>query len=329
MKKIIFGFILICLSAGVVFAVQTFQLQFPVKCQINKNCWILNYVDEDSSPNWHDYKKGRETYDAHTGVDIAIKDVNTMQKGVSVLAAADGFVIATRDGVLDKNALAQDTSKLQNIGCGNRVAIKHISGWVTDYCHMKSGSIKVKKGDFVTAGQPIGQIGLSGLTEFPHLHLNVQRNNVFYDPFTGSQRYQTGKVISTLWTPLTAQKLIYKPHIVYNSGISDEIPTILNIREGKYDKQRISFFSNMIVVWLDMFHVEVGDSVSIVIKNADGNVFFTKKIVIDKANARKMVYAGKRKPQNGFVKGDYSVNVSFRRSNTPLSENNSFKFTVY
>ena len=41
--------ITIFLTGACLYAQQLFQLQFPVKCQINKECWIVNYVDDDSS----------------------------------------------------------------------------------------------------------------------------------------------------------------------------------------------------------------------------------------------------------------------------------------
>lgn len=340
MKKILLTLFLLLATSTCIFAQQLFQLQFPVKCQLNKNCWIINYVDNDSTTEWHDYRHGRQTYDGHTGTDIAIKNLTAMKQGVDVLATTSGFVIATRDGVPDKNALNPTTSPtsgttattlnkntLQNMSCGNRVAIKHAGGWITDYCHMKSGSIKVKKGDFVMAGQKIGQIGLSGTTEFPHLHLNVQNENLFFDPFTGHERYLKG-VRMPLWTPKTAQELTYTPTVVYNTGISDEIPTLLNIRNEKYKNTRISFFSNMMLVWVDMFHVERGDTLNILVKDPKGNPLIKKDIVIEKSNAKKFIYTGKRKPVNGFAKGNYTVKISFERPGKNMNYNQTFTFSV-
>ena len=189
-------------------------------------------------------------------------------------------------------------------------------------------STKVKKGDFVTSGQTIGQIGLSGLTEFPHLHINVQQGDKFFDPFTGRERYTVGSK-NSLWNANVYQQLIYKPLIIYNVGVSDEIPKLLDIRNEKYKTERISFFSNMMIFWVDMFHVETNDVINIVVKNPDGNIFLNKKIVFDKSNAKKLFYVGKRKPSNGFSKGRYTVQISFKRPNTNISDNKSFSFTIY
>lgn len=328
MKKILLTLILMFSTAVCIFAQQSFKLQFPVKCTINKDCWILDYVDNDPTSNWHDYKGGRQTYDGHSGTDIAIKNISRMKQGVDVIAAARGCVIATRDGVPDKNALAQDLNQLQNIGCGNRVAIKHTDGWITDYCHMKNGSIKVKKGDFVSAGQKLGQIGLSGLTEFPHLHINIQQGNQFADPFTGLERYTKGPK-NSLWNAAVLQQLIYKPLVIYNVGVSSEIPALLNIRSEKYKSNQINANSQMILVWIDAMHIEAGDMVDVLVKGPNGVVFVNQNVVIAKSNAKKLMYTGKKRPANGFAKGTYNVRISFKRPGANIDDNKSFNFIVY
>lgn len=324
----IFSIFIIFLAGACIYAQQTFKLQFPVKCQINKDCWIINYVDDDPSTNWRDYKNGRETYDGHTGTDIAIRNIDKMRQGVDVIAADSGVVIQARDGMPDKNALAQDTTQLQNIACGNRVAIKHSGGWITDYCHMKNGSIKVKKGDIIATGQKLGEIGMSGLTEFPHLHINVQQGSQIYDPFTGHERYTKGP-ISPLWSPQVLQQLNYKPLVVYNVGVSNEIPNFLGVRDEKYKSTRISAESYMIILWIDAFHVELNDSIDVLVKNPNGTPFLRQHIVIDKPHAKKLMYLGRKSPQNGFTKGNYNVQVSFKRPNANINDNKSFNFAVY
>lgn len=327
MKKLILTLLLIFISAACIYAQQSLQLQFPVKCNINQNCWIMNYVDDDSTVNWHDYNDGRQTYDGHTGTDIAIKNLSQMRQGVDVIAAASGVVVATRDGVQDKNALSQDLSQLQSIGCGNRVAIK-TGGFLTDYCHMKNGSIRVKKGDYVSAGQTLGQIGMSGLTEFPHLHISVQQNDQFVDPFKGLERYSKGYK-NPLWSSNALQQLSYKPHIVYNVGVSNEIPKLLDIRNEKYKNNQISSNSDMILVWIDTMHVEVNDVIDVSINSSNGTPFFKQRIVVDKANAKKLFYLGRRRPANGFARGNYNVQISFKRPNANINDYNSFNFVVY
>src|SRR4029077_19752002 len=56
---------------------------------------------------------------------------------------------------------------------GNCVVIDHGDGEFSLLAHMKRGSVKVKKGDRVKMGDPIGQLGNSGATTGPHLHYHL------------------------------------------------------------------------------------------------------------------------------------------------------------
>ncbi len=56
---------------------------------------------------------------------------------------------------------------------GNYVMIKSGPGIVAFMAHMRSGSVKVAAGQRVVAGQIIGEVGNSGNTTAPHLHINV------------------------------------------------------------------------------------------------------------------------------------------------------------
>lgn len=57
---------------------------------------------------------------------------------------------------------------------GNTVVLKHAGGLYTKLSHLKKGSIKVNKGDFVKKGALIGACGNSGRSPEPHLHFQVQ-----------------------------------------------------------------------------------------------------------------------------------------------------------
>ncbi len=58
-------------------------------------------------------------------------------------------------------------------GLGNHVVIDHGDGEFSIMVHMKTGSVRVKKGDKVQPGQQIGAIGFSGDTFLPHLHYQL------------------------------------------------------------------------------------------------------------------------------------------------------------
>ena len=121
--------------------------------------------------------------------------------GEPVLAAADGEVVAVRDGAVQLHATPGEaqTHYRQRFGeameaglqtdfraalAGNLVTLRHVreGGAVeyTSYAHLKPGSIKVKPGARVSAGQVIAEVGDTGDAPVAHLHFQV---NAGPDPF--------------------------------------------------------------------------------------------------------------------------------------------------
>jgi hypothetical protein len=86
----------------------------------------------------------------HNGIDLAAP------LGTPVHAAADGTV--TFAGKESDGAVI--------------VKIRHDDGHVTLYGHLNP-SLDVKVGDRVTAGETIGEVGLTGVTTGPHLHFGL------------------------------------------------------------------------------------------------------------------------------------------------------------
>jgi murein DD-endopeptidase MepM/ murein hydrolase activator NlpD len=63
-------------------------------------------------------------------------------------------------------------------GFGNSVTLRHkIDGksYVTIYAHMADGTVKVKKGQKVEAGTPLGKMGSTGISTGKHLHWELQK----------------------------------------------------------------------------------------------------------------------------------------------------------
>ena len=60
---------------------------------------------------------------------------------------------------------------------GNFITIEVAKKEFLFICHMKPNSIKVKIGDTVSQGQLLGQVGNSGNTSEPHIHIHLQDRN--------------------------------------------------------------------------------------------------------------------------------------------------------
>ena len=89
--------------------------------------------------------------------------------------SSSGYRVCTEKG----NFCRQYNQNKQCVWCfagGNVVVIRHdsIPGvFATRYDHLKNGSISVKPGDRVVAGQKIAEVGSAGRSSGPHLHFEV------------------------------------------------------------------------------------------------------------------------------------------------------------
>lgn len=81
----------------------------------------------------------------------------------------------------DGKVLEAKKSTAAGGGFGNYVILLHkIDGkfYTTLYAHMKDGSIKVKKGQKVEAGQMLGKMGTTGMSTGKHLHWELRLGKV-------------------------------------------------------------------------------------------------------------------------------------------------------
>ncbi|MBC7991208.1 MAG: M23 family metallopeptidase [Luteimonas sp.] len=100
--------------------------------------------------------------------------------GREVLAPADGVIVRARSDRPDQPL--PETSdpryyapEYPNGGdVGNIVTIDHGNGEFSMLAHFKAGSLRVKVGDRVRRGQPLGALGNSGDTSGPHVHYQLQ-----------------------------------------------------------------------------------------------------------------------------------------------------------
>lgn len=130
---------------------------------------LKNYVPEDqlalpvsgfvvTSPyGWRDHPV-QGGNDFHSGIDLAVAE------GTPITAALDGFVLDTKRGP----------------SYGNYVLLMHKNGEATRYCHMQY--VFVKEGESVSQGDVLGTVGHTGMATGPHLHFELMRDNVRYNP---------------------------------------------------------------------------------------------------------------------------------------------------
>jgi hypothetical protein len=91
-------------------------------------------------------------------------------------------VTDVRDGEPDENVDNNPNAR------ANFVTIRHANDMETLYVHLRRGSITVAKGDVVSAGAQIAQVGSSGASNGPHIHFEVRYRGEAFEPMAGPCR---------------------------------------------------------------------------------------------------------------------------------------------
>jgi hypothetical protein len=87
-------------------------------------------------------------------------------QGKPILAPADGRVVWAKDGARELPPFRESRKH----EAGNFVILEHAPDEFSEFRHLQRGSIAVKLGEDVRAGQVIGRCGNSGNAVTPHLH---------------------------------------------------------------------------------------------------------------------------------------------------------------
>lgn len=288
------------------------KLIWPVACEVGRTCEVQHYVDRDAGPGVLDYRCGHRTNDKHDGTDIRLMDMVAQRAGVDVIAAAAGRVVAVRDGAPDISIRAPGAPSTAGHQCGNRVAIQLGNSWLIDYCHLALGSLKVKVGDTVSVGQPLAKVGLSGDTEFPHLHFSVRHGDAVVDPFASGPVTGCGEAAIPLWTSAVAARVPYRRGVVLGAGFSTRIVTWDEVDERSTPVAGIA--SPGIVAFARMIGLEKGDVIDIALTGPDGKALASATLPpLDHDKAQMPAEVGRKAPPGGWAHGIYVGELHVRR----------------
>lgn len=143
-------------------------IQSPYNPRTNKNCVTKNGYNEcfvlegrPSQYQWNSYVKG-------TCFGNCEFNAQRDHRAIDIRSATGTKVLAVWDGVVE-------FAGWDHAGCGETVTIRHAHvNRVTVSCHLHPGTVQVRTGQKVKAGQYIGGLGRSGTLAFStHLHFRV------------------------------------------------------------------------------------------------------------------------------------------------------------
>lgn len=226
MKKIKLIIILIVLNLNL-FAMD-FNWTWPVEGVYNQDHFITRYVDHGGST---DFMGGKITYSGHDGTDFYIYSPKRWDRGVAILAVADGIVDHVDNGnIYDRwdNGLAPPN---------NTVTVIHNDTIKCWYSHNRHNSMMVQAGDSVKQGQALAYIGSAGYSNYPHLHFEIteprQPNGKKWDPFDesfGRHYWSTTPVYSADAFGVKEFGIYTKKalNFVWNASYENYVPSIFN-----------------------------------------------------------------------------------------------------
>ncbi|XID92926.1 M23 family metallopeptidase [Paenibacillaceae bacterium WGS1546] len=149
--------------------------------------WLVFWGGQDVLANYHyEHPSQRYAYDFVQAKDgFSYSGDATLNEsyyafGQEALAPQDGTVALVVNDIPD-NAPVGTVNPDEP--AGNLVVLDHGNGEYSFLAHLKEGSVRVKAGDRVNKGDPVGLIGNSGNSSEPHLHFHIGDSS---DLFSGT-----------------------------------------------------------------------------------------------------------------------------------------------
>ena len=194
----------------------------------------------------HAVTQGEDTSFTHNGLAAYAFDFDLNYE--TVVAARDGKVVMARE---DSNA---GGCSAFFAGSANYVVIDHGDGMASLYLHLAQNSVEVEVGQMVSAGEPIGISGETGVTcsdvdggPGPHLHFQVQpyvegkyftqSQPVAFDDISDNDGVPGYGVsyVSANFGPGKPQKIKLTPHRVSREFNPQAVPLVRGLEQADPD----------------------------------------------------------------------------------------------
>jgi murein DD-endopeptidase MepM/ murein hydrolase activator NlpD len=174
----------------VIWGGDTKELNYHVENEAQKNAFDMVITDGNNRTYKLDGKTNEDYY----------------AFGKALMAPCSGEVVLVVDGVKDNIPGEMNPAYVP----GNTVIIKTANNEYLFFAHFKQHSIKVKQGQPVQQGEPLGLCGNSGNSSEPHLHFHIQ-NTENMASATGIKSYFTRLVVNgqsrTDYSPIKNDKI--------------------------------------------------------------------------------------------------------------------------
>lgn len=282
------------------------SLALPVGCSLTERCAIQSLADRAAGPDRADYRCRKLATEGHDGIDFRLRRFTDLALSARVLAAADGTVLRVRDGMTDRNIRVAGAGDMGDRWAGNGVVIDHGGGWQTQYSHLKQGSVGVRPGQVVRAGDPLGLIGMSGNAEFPHLHFTVRRGDEAIDPFDArpvAAKPMCGASGRGLWRDPAAAGWVRANEILAIGFAVDGADA--RARRIATAPTPMPADPATLVLWADVAGLEAGAMERYELRAPDGRIMVSREARQPTGYVSWFGFSGTRRPAGGWPHGEY------------------------
>ncbi len=300
------------------------EFGLPLDCAAaGVECRVQQYVDMDTGKSARDPYCSTATYDGHDGTDIRILSMRDVDKGVPVIAMADGKVLRGRDGESDKLIKSDaDRASVANKECGNGLLVEQ-GNYQVQYCHLRQGSIVVKPGETITKGQKLGEVGASGMVQFPHVHVTVRKNDAVVDPMTGAAPGPDTSCTAdtnpakTLWSAAASESLKAMASPLLDAGIAGVVP-VHDKLSAEGGPAIATTADGATVGWAWFANLQKGDQLKLTLIAPDGSVYSESLTEpLDRNKADYSAFAGRKRPP---TPGEWTLNIALMRAGKAFFE---------
>lgn len=185
------------------------QLRLPFRAPAEGGGWYVGWGGREAIDNYHvvapDQRYAYDFFvtrgDGAVAAGEGARNEDHHCWGEPIVAPAAGRVVTSTDNVEDNERPGAQRPDVAPPG--NHVVIDHGEGEYSLIAHFRRGTVAVRTGQRVEAGQLLGQCGNSGRSTLPHVHYHLQTGAAygeglglpafFNDYQADGRRVQTGE----------------------------------------------------------------------------------------------------------------------------------------
>ena len=101
--------------------------------------------------------------------------------------------------------------------------------------------------------------------------------------------------------------------VIFNSGFAGSAPKVADVRKGRYRGGVLANDAKALVLWVELFGVAKGDRLRFRLIAPDGTLLTDRLVVLEKRQARRFQYVGKKLGRASWPLGLYRGEVTVTR----------------